>query len=215
MKNIEQLIARHKARKKEIEEKLKEFKDILNQSDERVFAELAFCLCTPQSKAINAWNVISILMKNSLLYNGDEENIRPFLNPVRFANRKSKYVVEARKTFTKNGKIKIKNKINFFDNAFELRDFLVKNVRGFGMKEAGHFIRNIGFDCNNQLAILDRHILKNLKEFGIIESIPKTLTRKSYLEIEEKMRNFSENVKISMYELDMLFWSKETGKIFK
>lgn len=215
MKDVGKVIIIHKAKKKEIEERLREFKETLNQSDERVFAELAFCLCTPQSKAVEAWNAISSLIENGLLYNGDEKKIRPFLNSVRFADTKVKYIITAREFFTENEKIKIKNKINSFDSSFELRDFLVKNVKGIGMKEAGHFIRNIGFGYDNQLAILDRHVLKNLKIFGIIKMIPKTLTRKVYLEIEEKMREFSENIKISMYELDMLFWSKETGKIFK
>lgn len=215
MKNVKELIGIYETKKKKIEDRLGEFKETLNQSDERVFAELAFCLCTPQSKAVDAWNAVSSLMGNDLLYNGNKKEIRPFLNSVRFADNKAKYIVEAREFFTENEKIKIKDEINSFDSSFKLRDFLVKDIKGIGMKEAGHFIRNIGFDYNNQLAILDRHVLKNLKDFGIIERLPKTLTRKIYLEIEGKMKTFSENIKISMYELDMLFWSKETGKIFK
>jgi N-glycosylase/DNA lyase len=91
----------------------------------------------------------------------------------------------------------------------------VKNIKGIGLKEASHFIRNIGFDYENQLAILDRHILKNLKEFGVINEIPKTLTSKKYLEIENRMKKFAERIDISLYELDLLLWSKETGIIFK
>lgn len=215
MENVKELIGTYETKKEEIKDQLGKFKETLNQSDKRVFGELAFCLCTPQSKAVDAWSAISRLIGNGLLYSGDEKGIRPFLNSVRFADNKIKYIVKAREFFTENGKIKIKDKINSFDSSFKLRDFLVKDIKGIGMKEAGHFIRNIGFDYTNQLAILDRHILKNLKGFGIIERLPKTLTRKVYLEIEEKMRKFSEHIKISMYELDMLLWSKETGKIFK
>ena len=82
-----------------------------------------------------------------------------------------------------------------------------------GYKEASHFLRNIGFA--DYLAILDRHILKNLKIFGIIEEIPKSLSKKKYLEIEEKMRNLANEVNIPLSHLDLLFWSKETGEIFK
>jgi N-glycosylase/DNA lyase len=82
-----------------------------------------------------------------------------------------------------------------------------------GYKEASHFLRNIGFA--DDLAILDRHILKNLKIFGIIEEIPKSLSKKKYLEIEEKMRNLANEVNIPLSHLDLLFWSKETGEIFK
>jgi len=46
----------------------------------------------------------------------------------------------------------------------------VHNVKGIGYKEAGHFSRNIGF--TQDLAILDRHILKNLKKLGGIDGVP-------------------------------------------
>ena len=89
--------------------------------------------------------------------------------------------------------------------------YLVKNVKGLGLKEASHFLRNTGHE---NLAILDRHILKNLAKLNIIE-LPKTLTPKIYFEIENKFQNFSKEVNIPMDELDLLFWSMETGEIFK
>ena len=200
--------------KEEIKKKLEEFQGVLKQSDERVFAELAFCICTPQSKATTCWKVIESLMKNKLLYTGDERGIRPFLNVIRFGDNKSKYIVQARGFFSNNG-LDIKEKILESKNSFQLREWLVENIKGFGMKEASHFIRNIGFDYENQLAILDRHIMKNLEEFGVIKEIPKTITEKIYLEIENKMKAFAMKLGISLYELDLLLWSKETGMIFK
>ena len=213
-KNADSLIELFKIKKDEIDKRLEEFQQVLSHSDERIFAELAFCICTPQSKAVSAWKAVESLMKRELLYAGDTGQIRPFLNAVRFGENKCKYIVEARKFFT-NDKLGIKKKILSFNNSVELRDWLVKNVKGIGLKEASHFIRNIGFDYENQLAILDRHILRNLKEFGVISEIPKTLTSKKYFEIENMMRKFAEKVGISLYELDLLLWSKETGIIFK
>jgi N-glycosylase/DNA lyase len=210
MKN-EELIELYEKRKEEIKNRLEEFKLMMNENNERIFAELCFCICTPQSKATASWNSISALMKNGLLYDGNEKQIRPFLNPVRFADKKTKFIVEARKYFTENGKIK--DHINQFDNPFELRDWLVENVKGLGLKEASHFLRNIGL--GKELAILDRHILKNLKEIGVIKEIPETLSEKRYLEIEQKMKEFSDRTRIPMDELDLLFWSKETGMVFK
>lgn len=212
---IGQLKELYNSRKDEIKKRLQKFQEILKQSNERVFAELAFCICTPQSKAITCWNAISSLMKNNLLYTGDAKEIRPFLNAVRFGETKARRIVEARIFFTDDNMLNIKKKILSFSNSFQLRGWLCKNVKGLGLKESGHFIRNIGFDYENQLAILDRHILKNLKEFGVIEEIPKTLTEKKYIEIEEKMRKFAEKVGLSIYELDLLLWSKETGIVFK
>lgn len=213
MKNIDQLIAAYNTKRKEIKERLEEFKDILNQSDERVFAELAFCICTPQSKATNAWNAISTLIKNGSLYNGNENDIRAALNSVRFADNKAKYIIEARNFFIKNGKMRIKERINSFENVLELREWLARDIKGLGYKEASHFLRNIGL--GESLSILDRHILKNLEELEVISSVPKTLTKKRYLEIESKMREFSNKIKIPLAELDLLFWSEETGIIFK
>lgn len=213
MKKIDYLIEHYKNKKLEIKERLGEFRDVLNQPDERVFAELAFCICTPQSKAMTCWNAVSSLVKNDFLFDGDKNRIRPFLNSVRFGNNKAGYIVEARNFFSEDGKIKIKDKIRGFKNVFELREWLVENVKGFGFKEASHFLRNIGL--GETLAILDRHVLKNLREYEIIKEIPKTLTRKNYLEIENKMRDFSEKIKIRVDELDLLLWSEETGKIFK
>lgn len=211
-RNRTRLLEAYRSKKDEIEKRLREFKGVFNQSDERVFAELAFCLCTPQSKATVCWNVITSLMKNNLLYTGTAEQIRPFLNAVRFGEKKSKYIVTARELFSENGRMKIKEKIKSFDDVFKMRDWLIENVKGLGMKESSHFLRNIGFGQN--LAILDRHILKNLNGLGLINEV-KTLSDKKYLEIENKMRKFAKEIGISLDELDLLFWSEETGQIFK
>ena len=202
-------------RKYEIKKRLEKFKTIFDQSDEKLFSELAFCILTPQSKAITSWGAIRTLERNRLLFKGTQEQIRPFLRAVRFPENKSKYLIEARKLFMENGKIIIKEKmLKLKDNPILLRDWLLENVKGFGMKEASHFIRNVGLN-NNQLAILDVHILKNLKEFGAIDEIPKSLTKKKYLEIENKMKQFAEQLGITLDELDLLLWSRETGIIFK
>ena len=90
---------------------------------------------------------------------------------------------------------------------------MVKEVNGFGYKEASHFLRNIGF--YEDVAILDRHILRNIVRFGIIKEIPKTINKKTYIEIEDKMKNYCKKHKINFAELDLIFWSNETGEVFK
>jgi len=214
MSDIKELIELYEGKKYEIEERLFEFKQMMNESNERIFAELTFCICTPQSKATTAWDSITTLMNNGLLYRGDVKQIRPFLKSVRFGGNKASYIIEARKKFTVDGKLQVKEFLLSFIDPFELREWLAENVKGLGMKEGSHFIRNIGLS-DNQLAILDTHILKNLKDYGVIEEIPKSLSKKDYLKIENKMREFSKQINIPMDELDMLFWSKETGFVFK
>ncbi|MCP2519345.1 N-glycosylase/DNA lyase [Candidatus Aminicenantes bacterium AC-708-M15] len=199
--------------KNKINKRLEEFKKVRKGSDEAIFAELVFCILTPQSKAKSCWKAVEILRKKNLLLNGERNEIAEELNMVRFRNKKAFYIISARSQFLNNGKLSIKSKIEKFRNPIDAREWLVKNVKGIGYKEASHFLRNIGLGSN--MAILDRHILKNLKLFKIIDSIPQNLSRKKYLEIEEKMRRLSGKMGISMDCFDLLLWYKETGEIFK
>ena len=175
-------------KKREIKKRLKEF----SKGDR--FYELCFCLLTPQSNAKKCWEAVLELKKLDFKNKdfGIEEVLR---GKTRFYKNKSKYLYG------------IKNKKIIFD-----REFLVENIKGLGYKEASHYLRNIGYKNN---AILDRHILKNLIRFKVINEIPKNLNKKKYLEIEEKFKEFSKKIKIEMDELDLLFWSIENGEIFK
>lgn len=210
-----ELLEAYQNKKSEICKRLEEFRAVLEKSDEKIFSELAFCILTPQSKATTSWNAVQALERRNLLLKGSIEQIRPFLQAVRFPGNKSRYLVEARKLFTENGSLNIKERLSSAkDNPVLLREWLLENVKGLGMKETSHFIRNVGLS-DNRLAILDVHILKNLKEFGVIEEIPKSLTKKKYLEIESKMKKFADKIGVTLDELDILLWSKETGIIFK
>ncbi|MFH0949034.1 MAG: N-glycosylase/DNA lyase [Candidatus Aenigmatarchaeota archaeon] len=199
----------YEERKNTIKGRLEEFKKV--KSDDDIFSELCFCLLTPQSRAKNCWAAVLRMKENNLLHNGSENDILPLLNGVRFPTNKAKYIINVRENFPVV-KEKLLSNIVTHANAYELREWLVENVKGFGYKEASHFLRNIGF---SGLAILDRHILKNLARHGVINEIPKTLTKKKYLEIEECMKRFSSSSDIPLDELDLLFWSMETGEVFK
>ncbi len=86
------------------------------------------------------------------------------------------------------------------------------HVDGLSLKEASHFLRNIGA---RDLAIIDRHILTHLVACGVLRRKPRTLTARRYFAIERRFQRFSRDVGIPMDELDLLFWSKETGVILK
>lgn len=203
----------YRERKDEIQKRLSEFREVMKWSDEDVFGELAFCLLTPQSSAKVCWDAVTKLKQQSLLLNGKPNQLESVLTQVRFGESKARYIVEARDMFTNDGKIQIKPRIQSFYNPFELREWLVENVKGLGYKEASHFLRNIGL--GESFAILDRHILRNLANLGVIPEIPVSLTKKRYLEIEERLRRFAAEIGIPMADLDLLLWSKETGWIFK
>lgn len=193
----------HLLRKNLIKSRLEDFS---NAKKEDYFYEACFCILTPQSSARQAWKCILELKKGDF-FNKDINPVNYLKNKIRFHNNKSKYLLELKDKWNL-----ISKKINEIKDSKELREFLVKNVKGWNYKESSHFMRNIGF---RNLAILDRHILKNLNKLNVIQEIPKTLTKKKYLEIEEKFKDFSSKISIPMDELDLLFWSLETGEIFK
>lgn len=201
----------YSTKKEEIEKKIDEFSR--DKTDREIFAELAFCILTPQSKAIACWGAISNLIKNNRLWIGNIDQIAKELSLVRFRNKKAEYIYLARRFFSDNGKISIKSRLRNFLDVFEIREWLVKNIKGIGYKEASHFLRNIGLGLN--LVILDRHVLKNLKLFNVIDYVPNFLTGKKYLEIEKKMINFADRINVPVSHLDLVLWCKETGEIFK
>jgi len=192
---------------------LKDFERNLNRTNSALFSELCFCLLTPQSKAVHCDKAIRHLVMSGLLFKGDEDEIsKKIRGLVRFHNKKSRFIVEARKTLTSNKKLDIK-KILKKGDVKNVREWLVANIKGLGYKEGSHFLRNVGLGAD--LAILDTHILSNLKDLGIIKEVPPSGSIKKYLETEDRMRKFAEKIKIPLEELDLLFWSNETGFIFK
>jgi len=198
---------------KDIHNRILDFKSVWNKADEkRLFQELAFCLLTPQSKAENAWKTIIKLTENNKLFEATISSISNDLNLVRFKNNKAAYLVEAREIFFNNSK-GIRETLFEFTSVFEKRKWLNNNIKGFGLKESSHFLRNIGFV--EDIAILDRHIMKNLRKFNVISEIPKSIPEKKYFQIENKMKKFSNEIRIPLGHLDFIFWYNETHTIFK
>ena len=169
-------------------------------------------MSTPQSKAKLADIAIKLLKKNNTLFTGTIDQIRQKMSGVRFPNNKARYIFEVRDIFKSNSRITVKKFIDK-ENIKQTREWLVENVKGLGYKEASHFLRNIGL--GQDLAILDKHILKSMKKFQVINDIPKTLTKKTYFQFENKLKEFSNKINISMQELDLVFWSSQTGEVFK
>ena len=209
----EEIVKIYKKIKKDIDKAVKGYKKAWNGNEKEVFAEVAFCILTPQSKAKNAWQAITNLVNNGLLFDGQPEEIAEYLNIVRFKNNKSRYLVELRELMTVDGKLQPKKILSEKGNTLEKREWIFKNIKGMGMKEANHVLRNLGF--GDEIAILDRHILRNLVQLNIIDEIPKSITEKKYYEIEEKMKEYSEYSGITMGELDLVLWYKEAGEVFK
>lgn len=200
--------------KPQIESRLREFESVWkNGSEKDIFAELVFCLLTPQSKARSCFAAVSEFTRKDLLLKGNFRELSGRLNCVRFRNNKARYIIAARKQFMQNGSGALRSAIEGPKDPAAAREWFVRNVKGLGYKEASHFLRNIS--QGKDLVILDRHILKNLKRASVIKEIPRSMNHSKYLEIEKKMRKFSKKIGIPLSHLDFVFWYREAGEVFK
>ena len=124
----------------------------------------------------------------------------------RFPNTRASYIAENRHLCGF-----LLETLRGFKDGKAAREWLVGNVKGFSYKEASHFLRNAGF---KDVAIIDRHILKFFENKDLIE-VPKTLTKRKYLELEQLLSTIADKLRITLAELDLYLWYIMTGKVLK
>lgn len=185
-----------------VEQRLKEFKQLNQLGTNHWFGELCFCILTANSKAENAIKIQQEIGTNGFI-NLTEQAISEIIkkHKHRFHNNKAKFIVQARFF------IDIKDKIKDLSGP-QAREFIAKNIKGLGFKEASHFLRNVGYD---DVAIIDRHILRFMLQQKLIPSIPKHLSVNFYLECEQILSKFG----IALSRLDLILWQKMTGNVLK
>lgn len=181
---------------KEDREGLKKvFKDFGRKKlDEDIFYDLCFCILAPQTTFKSNTRVTNSLIKLDFYRKGyDREFLEEVVKPARFYRNKTKYLLEAKKD--------IERILWFLESDREdilKRDFLVKHVKGLGMKTASHFLRNLG---NIDLAIIDTHIIKFM-------ACDHPKNRKGYLKIEKRFQERAKELNLTPAELDALVWKK-------
>jgi N-glycosylase/DNA lyase len=192
--------------KRLVKKRIREFKELGKKSSHKIFKELCFCILTANFNAERSMKIQHIISDGFLTM--PETALAKRLKELghRYPNSRAKYIVEARKY-----RDSIKDTIESFNDEHELREWLVRNVKGIGYKESSHFLRNIGYD---NLAIIDFHIVNVLAEHGLIEK-PKTLTKSKYLGIENLLRTIAQKSNLTLAELDLFLWYMETGKVLK
>lgn len=190
-----------------IARRIRGFKNLGRKGNEEWFSELCFCILTANSTARLGVKIQRELGSEGFLMLPLEE-LRHKLKAAghRFPNTRAGFIVEARRFRD------IKNIIERFKGAQQAREWLVENVRGIGYKESSHFLRNVGFD---DMAILDRHVLSVSHEHGLIDGVPRSLTRGRYMEIEEKLEELAHKLGLTLGELDLYLWYLKTGEILK
>ncbi len=190
----------------QVKRRIDEFLSFKNRGYKEWFSELCFCILTANSSA-----EMGIKIQKELKFDGfarlSEDELAGKLKELghRFYNARARYIVEARRY------INIKEIVGSFKDPWRAREWLGNNVKGIGYKEASHFLRNTGF---LDFAILDRHILRVMERAKIIR-IPKSVSKRTYLEIEKKFIKLAETLEMRPGELDLYLWYLSTGKILK
>jgi len=193
--------------KNTIDSRIKEFSELGKKSINEIFKELCFCLLTANFSAQGGIKIQKEIGDGFLV--PSEIDLAKKLSELghRFPNARAKYILLARKKINDLKEI-LKNK-----NELKKREDLVKEIKGLGMKEASHFLRNIGYKNS---AIIDFHIVDLLVKHDLIEAPKsKSLPPKKYLEIENLLKKIAEKTNLTLGELDLYLWYEETGKILK
>lgn len=168
-------------------------------SPAKIFYNLCFCLCSPQTTFER--NFVSINRLESIdFFNRDidRSTLESCLRPVRFYSRKSNFILDAKKHFPL-----INNIIQHNNNIIIMREILKKKVEGLGLKTTSHFLRNLGF--NGDYAIIDTHILKFM---GVKK---KNISSRDYYRIEKDFCLIGRDKGLTGIELDMLVWKYYVG----
>ncbi|MBN1496743.1 MAG: N-glycosylase/DNA lyase [Spirochaetes bacterium] len=218
----------------EVEKRLHEFRRIWDTADDpALFIELVFCILTPQSGARRCWQAVENLVRDGTLFSGGFDDICGELNIVRFKNNKTRYILEARERLCVPG-VSLRglllesgtagrqvNRVQRVNRKFlracgtvpTMREWLFRNVKGLGYKEASHFLRNIGL--GNGLAILDRHVLRSMHARGLINAVPNSIPPWLYCEMETVLADYARGIHVPLDHLDFVIWYQATGDIFK
>ena len=213
---FESIRATHRARRREIQARLREFETVWQEgSDERLWEELVYCIFTAGASA--RMGLKSIDAVRPLLKDGGREEMTQALTKAgahRFPVARPGYIVVARNYLSEQCPRGLYERLKNFSNALERRDWLAqdKQIKGLGYKEASHFLRNIGLKGH---AILDKHVLRCLVDLKVIENPKPPTTRARYLAMEEKLQGVARELKINFDELDLVLWSMKTGEVLK
>jgi len=187
--------------------RVQEFTQLHQKGNDFWFSELCFCILTANSSAI-----LGVKIQRQISPDGFKTlSLEQLTNRLvelghRFPNRRAEFIVNARIVS------EIKDIITRFTDTRNARNWLVKNVKGLGLKEASHFLRNVGYF---DLAILDRHIQRVMLEYGMVTMLPKNMTKRSYLAMEEKLGTLAEELDLPIGVLDLYLWYMKTGKVLK
>lgn len=171
--------------------------------DTDIFGELCFCILTANSSA-----ELGIRIQKEIGIEGFKELSEVQISEIllkmghRYPSIRAKYIFLARsfdlQRVLKQGNGKLARQI-------------LLGVKGLGMKESSHFLRNIGYD---DVAIVDRHIYRFLVRHKLVQ-YKESITPNLYLECERILEKISRISQIPLSALDLYIFYKQAGTVLK
>ena len=180
------------------DEDIKQAKKIIgdfkkHKTDEEVFYNFCFCILVPQTKFSATLKIVEHLKQLDFLYK-DVDELPEIIKASRYKNRKAKYLLEMKQKFSQTIDV-LRSLLELKFDSFDIRKYLIYNIKGMSFKASSHFLRNLGVE---DLAIVDIHILNYFK----IEKKSKW----DYIEVENKMKKLAKKHNVSIAVLDALIW---------
>ncbi len=135
----------------------------------------------------------------TVVHGGKTRQVRP-----RFRNRLASLLATTVTTMGRQGQT-LRGTLHSATSAREAREFLVRQVWGFGPKQASLFLRRVGYCA--ELAVLDTHILDYLRVARGIDPKPGTLARlPGYERIESEFQRVAAEFGHPVGCVDLAMW---------
>jgi N-glycosylase/DNA lyase len=214
--NIDNIRAAHRARRREIQTRLSEFRSVWREgSDDRLWEELVFCIFTAGASARMGLKSVEAI-RPFLKHGGSDEMTKAIKDAGahRFPIARPAYIISTRDFLRSHCRMRLRQTLQDFADPLERRDWLAQEdrIKGLGFKEASHFLRNVGF---KGYGILDKHVMRCLADLGVVETAKPPTSRGKYLETERRLKQLARDIGINFDELDLVLWSMKTGEVLK
>ncbi len=176
-----------------------------------LFSELCFCLLTANSSATLGLRIQASAGEGFMTMDYSELTALIARHGHRFPEQRAERILMARERWEK-----IREALLTEKDSGRLRDLLSDprsdlKIKGFGYKEASHFLRNVG---RSDIAIVDRHVYRFLVESGLYPEV-KTITPRRYREMERALGDLCSRLGVTQAELDLYIFYLKTGKVLK
>ena len=122
----------------------------------------------------------------------------------RFYESRSNYITESIwNVYNNYGSIK--KLISSLSELNNVRETLIRLIKGFGPKQASHFLRNIGYAEN--IAVLDTHVLDYMHIKGMVDKPLKSISNlKLYEKVETILRELINIFNYTLACIDQAIW---------